>query len=178
MSRYSNKTRKSRRSISRRRNGGMMDDDMDGSKFSIDMYFSEPGRPKYTMIDAMRWYLDNIPTRGSLYSPMLLIEEGERKGIVKFNFNKRNGHLIIEEIAIYPRGGNLIENASHKILEDSRVNGVIISNIMSPDLKDKLISRGWKQLDQPDSVIFKGGNKKRRLNSKRRTRRLSTRRIQ
>jgi hypothetical protein len=136
-----------------------VEEEDDSSKMMIDGMF-ETGQPANTMVGAMRTYLDSIPPGvGSLYSDMMLLEEGERKGIVMFNFDRRNRHLIIEQVAVYPRGGNLIENAAREILQDSRVDGVIVSNITSPGLKEKLLSRGWTQLDlaHPDSVIFKLG---------------------
>uniref|UniRef100_A0A6C0KUW5 Uncharacterized protein n=1 Tax=viral metagenome TaxID=1070528 RepID=A0A6C0KUW5_9ZZZZ len=84
---------------------------------------------------------------------------GEVAGSVQLKWWKQQGTLIIKEIQINPIGGNLLTPAVNAVLSDPTatkhgLQTIVLESVLSPDLRKKLISRGWKAIPYNEYNLF------------------------
>lgn len=122
----------------------------------VDMLFIDASAPRYTLVDAMRWYLDHLPVSGPQYSDVMLIQDGDRRGFVNFNYNRRTRLLIIQHVALVPAGGNIVHKAALIMVKDPRVAGVVMEQVLAPEVQARLRARGWELLSEanPDTFVL------------------------
>ncbi len=122
----------------------------------VDMLFMDASAPRYTLVDAMRSYLDHLPASGPQYSDVMLIQDGDRRGFVDFNYNRRTRLLIIQHVALVPAGGNIVHKAALTMVKDPRVAGVVMEQVLAPEVQARLRTRGWELLSiaNPDTFVL------------------------
>ena len=80
-------------------------------------------------------------------------------GIIQLKWWKQQGTLIIKEVRIKPLGNNILTPAVQRLLKNhtARKQGlakVMLECVLSPELRNKLLSRGWKALPYNEYNLY------------------------
>jgi hypothetical protein len=96
---------------------------------------------------------------GMATTATLPIMIGDVTGNIQLKWWKQQGALIIKEIQIHPLGRNLLTPAVTSVLSNSSaisqgLQTVVLESVLSPELRKKLISRGWKSVSYNEYNLF------------------------
>jgi hypothetical protein len=167
-------------------------DEVEMEKDQVDMYFegSDPSDIK-TLKEVLDDYLENTPIsprkfrneedlifsqtkNGILYRGYINVMYWNA-GKLLDRFNLGNC-LYITHVLISPRKGNILDETLKEVLNNPKINSIYIESIMSDEVLESFLRKGWTQAGQDNSVYLKktsGGRrksyKKRKNHKKRKT---------
>lgn len=80
-------------------------------------------------------------------------------GSIQLKWWKQQGTIIVKEVQIKPLGNNTLTPAVQKLLKNhtARKQGltkVVLESVLSPELRKKLLSRGWKALPYNEYNLY------------------------